>query len=547
MWHSSRAIKTSFFALSKLGNKLFAASSSLVLPAVVAATFLEVLDSTVVSVALPYISGKLSVSTTESAWGALAYLCANAVTLPVAGALTGKIGKRNTFLLSLVFFGIASALCSLSTTLFAFSAWRIVQGIAGGLMQPIAYAAALEAFPGRKQRHGIAVIGFITTLAPTMGPVLGGWLTDAFGWELIFLINVPIVLLVLIIIIFHYWPDESSKQTQGLHVWSIFFLCAGTLVFQVILLRGAYYDWFQSPFISGLSAFVAGAAILFVMFQLYSQRPLLHLRNLARPSFLGGCFLIGLHNFTFFASTLALPLLLENARGLSALTSGLYIVPRGIGSLVGMLLATPITRRLEAAYGFCLAQVCIGVSLLGMAALPLDVNGWDLFLPQLLAGFGSAIGYVSIASMTYRRVESNQMVDASAAFGYVATIGASLGVAAATTSISSLEQQVLHDFASTESFYGSALLARRREITHLLRSQTIHVSPSEVTARLSHMLAPQVQHVATNLFYEYLAMTSFALAILACLFAVANAVLTHTHQVSLQHLHRKTNKSGFSE
>ena len=516
------------------------------LPAVIAATFLEVLDSTVVSVALPYISGKLSVSNTESAWGALAYLCANAVTLPVAGALTGKIGKRNTFLFSLVFFAIASALCSLSTTLFAFSAWRVVQGIAGGLMQPIAYAAALEAFPGQKQRSGIAVIGFITTLAPTMGPALGGWLTDTFGWELIFLINVPVVLLVLLIIIFHYWPDESTEQSQGLHAWSIFFLCTGTLVFQIVLLRGAYYDWFQSPFIFGLSTFVAGAAVLFVMFQLNSPRPLIHLRSLVRPPFLAGCFLIGLHNFTFFASTLALPLLLENARGLSALTSGLYIIPRGIGSLIGMLFATPITRRLEATYVFCIAQVCIGISLLEMAGLPLDVNGWDLFLPQLLAGFGSAIGYVSIASMTYRRIERNQMVDASAAFGYVATIGASLGVAAATTSISSLEQQVLHDFASTESFYGSALLMRRQEVTHLLRLQTIHVLPSEVTARLSHMLAPQVQHVATNLFYEYLAMTSFTLAIFACLFAAANSVLSRSHKVALQYLRPKTNKSDIS-
>jgi MFS transporter, DHA2 family, multidrug resistance protein len=530
MWDFSRGSRAPSSAFSNLGGKVFAASSSLVLPAVIAATFLEVLDSTVVSVALPYISGKLSVSNTESAWGSLAYLCANAVTLPVAGALTGKIGKRNTFLFSLIFFAVASALCSSSTTLVAFSVWRIFQGIAGGLMQPIAYAAALEAFPGQKQRSGIAVIGFITTLAPTVGPILGGWLTDTFGWELIFLINVPVVLVILLIMIFHYWPDENVEQAQGLHAWSILLLGMGTLIFQIILLRGDYYGWFQSPFIVGLSAFVAGSAILFFLFQWYSPRPLLQLRSLMRPPFLSGCFLIGLHNFTFFGSTLALPLLLENARGLSALTSGLYIIPRGVGSLIGMLLAAPITRRLNAAYGFCLAQVCIGISLLGMAALPLEVNGWDLFFPQLLAGFGSAIGYVAIASMTYRRIEREQMVDASAAFGYIATIGASLGVAAATTSITSLEQQVLHDFASTESFYGATLLARKREITHILQLRTIHVLPSEVNARILHMLAPQAQQVATNLFYEYLATTSFVLAILVFFFAANRSILRRTNR-----------------
>ena len=511
-------------SMRAVADRLFIATSALVFPAVIAVTFLEILDATVVSVSLPYISGSLSVSSNEAAWGILAYICANSVMLLLAGAITRRLGLRSTFLLSVAAFAVASALCSTAPSAVVFSLWRALQGAAGGVMYPIAYASALEAFPKAGRGRAIAILGFITTLAPTVGPVLGGWLTESFGWQLIFLLNVPVALGALLVLILHYWPQPFAEPARRPHIPSVLLLLAGTFLFQLILLRGAYYGWFRSALIAGLCAVTVLACLLFVAFQLWSNKPLVHLRRLSKPSFWIGSALILVHNLTFFGSTLLLPLLLEEARGLSSLTAGVYVAPRGIGSLVGMLVANPLLRRARTGWTLALAQLCIAGALLWLAHMPLDVGGWVLACPQLLAGIGSAVGYVAIASLAFSEFPQEDSVDASAIFGYTASVGASLGVAAATTLLTSLQQEALVRFSEGSGFYGRLLRERERVLSTMLHDHFGHVAASQVHALFAATIEPQAQLLATAMLYRDLAAAALSLSLLASAWAVVGVV-----------------------
>ncbi len=506
-------------------SSAFLATRVLVLPAVIAVTFLEILDSTVVSVSLPYISGSLSVSSTEAAWGILAYICANSVMLLVAGAITRRVGLRRTFLLSVATFAVTSALCSTASSVVVFSIWRALQGASGGLMYPVAYATALDTFPKARQSRAIAILGFITTLAPTVGPVLGGWLTESFGWQLVFLLNVPVALFILLILIVHYWPTTPEQLMAASermpHLPSIVALLLGTLCFQVILLRGDYYGWFQSLFITGLCGAMIASCIAFCVFQLQARTPLIRLRQLGRPSFIAGSALILVHNLTFFGSALLLPLLLEEARGLSSLTAGLYIMPRGIGSLLGMVIANPLLRRAKSGWTLALSQFAIATALFWLALQPLDVSAWALAWPQCLAGVGSALGYVAIASLAFARLTANESIDASAAFGFTASVGSSLGVAAATTVLTALQSSVLTRFTEHSSFYGGPLRERERTLASMLHAHLGRVAPSHLHALLAATIAPQAQLLATALLLRYLAAAALALALLAFIWAAS--------------------------
>ena len=504
-------------------SKVFLATRVLVLPAVIAVTFLEILDSTVVSVSLPYISGSLSVSSTEAAWGILAYICANSVMLLIAGAITRRVGLRRTFLLSVAAFAVTSAFCSTAPSVIVFSVWRALQGASGGLMYRVAYATALYTFPKARQGRAIAILGFITTLAPTVGPVLGGWLTESFGWQLVFLLNVPVALVILLILIVHYWPtapEQSMAAPARLpHVPSIAALLLGTLCFQIILLRGEYYGWLQSGVIVALCGATILSCVAFCAFQLQAHTPLVRLRRLRKSSFLVGSVLILVHNLTFFGSALLLPLLLEQARGLSSMTAGLYIVPRGIGSLLGMVVANPLLHRAKSGWTLALSQLCIATALFWIARQPLDVGMWALAWPQCLAGIGSAVGYVAIASLAFSRLTGDESMDASAVFGFTASIGASLGVAAATTVLTALQTTVLVHFTEHASFYGNPLRERERTLASLLQGRFGHVAPSHLRALFAATIAPQAQLLATAMLFRYLAAAALALAMLASIWA----------------------------
>src|SRR5579871_841643 len=276
----------------------------LIAAAVVIPTFMEVLDTTIANVALRYIAGGLSAAVVDSEWVITSYLAANAIILPISGWLAMRLGRRNYFLLSIAVFTLASGLCGMATSLKQLIAFRVLQGLAGGGLQPSSQGILLDAFPQEKQGAAQTLFGIAALLAPVIGPTLGGYITDNYGWRWIFYLNVPIGLIAVAICSTvvtdpEYLREASRKMRENPQRFDTIGLCLLALTmtcWEVLLSKGQEWDWFGDPFyrVQTLAAFfVAGLAALFI-WELRSPNPLVNFRPLVDRNFLIGSVVIAL-------------------------------------------------------------------------------------------------------------------------------------------------------------------------------------------------------------------------------------------------------------
>src|SRR6266567_833834 len=234
--------------------------------AVMFATFMEVLDTTVVNVSLPHIAGSLSVTVDEAAWALTSYLVANAIILPMTGWIANYFGRKRTLLAAVFGFTAASFLCGLATTLPTLIFFRIVQGATGGALQPLSQAVMLEAFPPKDRGKAMAFWGLGIVVAPMLGPVLGGWLTDNYSWRWVFYINLPVGLASVIMTrLFIFDPPYIRRQNRGIDYWGIGMLAVGVGALQVVLDKGQEEDWFSSHWILALVIIASAALVIFVL------------------------------------------------------------------------------------------------------------------------------------------------------------------------------------------------------------------------------------------------------------------------------------------
>ena len=241
-------------------------------------TFMVVLDTTVVNVSLPHIAGSLNASIEETTWALTTYLAANAVILPITGWLANFFGRKRLLLLSVAAFTGASVLCGLAPTLPLLIIFRIIQGATGGVMQPLSQAIMLEAFPPKERGEAMAFFGIGVVVAPILGPVLGGWLTDNLSWRWIFYINVPFGTLALLMVWRHVWdPSYIRRGTAGVDYWGLGLLAIGVAALQIGLDQGQKEDWFSSSWITALAVIAAIGLTLFVIHALRTRAPVVDL------------------------------------------------------------------------------------------------------------------------------------------------------------------------------------------------------------------------------------------------------------------------------
>ncbi len=321
--------------------------------AVVVPTFMEVLDTTIANVALRYMAGGLSAPATDSEWVITSYLAANAIVLPISGWLAVRLGRRNYFLLSIAVFTLASVFCGMAVSLPMLIAARVLQGLAGGGLQPSSQGILLDAFPPEKQGAAMTVFGIAALLAPVVGPTLGGFITDNYGWRWIFYLNVPVGL-------FAFWfchkvvsdpPYLKEEQTAmrrkgapfdtiGLCLLSLTMIC-----WEIVLSKGQEWDWFGDPFyrVQTLFAVFLLALGALIWREMRISNPLINFRTLAEPNFRWCCIIIFCAFGALYANTTTLPGLLQSLFGYDATTSGLVLSPAGIFAVmmlfvVGILL-----------------------------------------------------------------------------------------------------------------------------------------------------------------------------------------------------------------
>jgi MFS transporter, DHA2 family, multidrug resistance protein len=300
-------------------------------------TFMEVLDTTVVNVSLQHIAGSLSVTPEEATWVLTSYLVANAIVLPLTGWLANYFGRRNILLVSVGGFTLFSFLCGIAPNLPLLIIFRVFQGATGGGLQPLSQAILMEAFPPEKRAKAMAFWALGIVVAPMLGPVLGGWITDSYSWRWLFYINIPIgIAAVIMALLFIHDPPYIKRGEGGVDYWGIGYLALGIGALQIMLDKGQEEDWFGSHFILTLAILCVIGFVFFVVRELITGHPVVELRIFKNRTYATGVFLMTVLGFVLYGSTVLLPLWLQTLMGYSALEAGMAMLPRGLGSFLFM-------------------------------------------------------------------------------------------------------------------------------------------------------------------------------------------------------------------
>jgi DHA2 family multidrug resistance protein len=399
--------------------------------AVMLATFMVVLDSSVANVALPHIAGSLSASTDESTWVLTSYLVANAIMLPASGWIARRIGRKRLLLYSILLFTLASLLCGMSLNMPMLIVARVLQGIGGGGMQPLAQSILLESFPPYQHGTAMAVYGVGVIVAPVIGPTLGGWITDSYSWRWIFYVNLPIGILALFMVnLYVEDPPYLRKAFKGAIDYLGFGLMAlwlGTL--QLVLDKGQEADWFAAPWICLTAVISMLALVLFIIRELTEHDPIVQLRIFADRNFAVGTLITCVYGFVLYAATAMLPLYLQTMMGYSALQSGLSVSPRGMGAMASMIMVGVMVRYIDGRWLMAFGFGLLGLSTWMLGHISLEIGMSSVIVPNIFNGFAMGFIFVPLTTMTLSRLRKQDIGNGSGIYNLMRSIGGSIGIA----------------------------------------------------------------------------------------------------------------------
>ncbi len=408
-------------------------------------TFMEVLDTTVVNVSLPHISGSLSATVDEATWALTSYLVANAIVLPITGWLANYLGRKRLLMISVTGFTAASFLCGLSPNLPFLIVCRVIQGTCGGALQPISQAVLLEAFAPEDRGKAMGFWGLGIVVAPILGPVIGGWLTDSYTWRWVFYINIPVGIVSLIMTeLFIFDPPYIRRTSSRIDFWGIGMLAVGIGALQVLLDKGQEEDWFASHFMTILAVIAVGGLTAFIIRELMTSDPVVHLRVFKVRTYSTGVFLMTMLGFVLYGSLVLLPILLQTLLGYPALQAGIAMAPRGIGSFIAM----PVIGIILAKYGarklLALGLLGGGLTLIWLGQLDLNAGYWDVCWPQFFQGIALGLLFVPLTTITMDPIPKEEMGNATSMFNLMRNLGGSMGIAASTTMLARLQQKQIN-------------------------------------------------------------------------------------------------------
>ncbi len=402
----------------------------LVAISVVLPTFMEVLDTSIASVALPYIAGSLSASTDEATWVLTSYLVANAIVLPVSSWCAQRFGRKRFLLTCIVIFTISSFVCGAANSLAMILLARAVQGAGGGALQPLSQAILLESFPEEKRGQAMALYGLGVVVAPILGPTLGGYLTDAYSWRWTFYINIPVGILALIMISrFVHDPDYIRDAKPGpLDGIGLGLLATWLACLQIILDKGQEDDWFGATWIRWATAILVVCFIAFVWRMLREKQPLVNLRVFLHRNFALGCILIALFGGCIYGLITLLPLFYQEVLLYPAFNAGVAVSPRGIGAVVAMPIIGLLTAKLDNRWmiggGFLLFGIC-GI---WFGEVNLAISPWSFLWAIILSGFGSGMVFVPLSTTSVVGLSNQEIGNATGLYNLLRNVGGSIGI-----------------------------------------------------------------------------------------------------------------------
>jgi len=477
------------------------------------ATFMEVLDTSIAAVALPYIAGSISATNDEATWVLTSYLVANAVVLPASGWFARRFGRRNFLVVCIIIFTVSSFACGAATSLPMILIARAVQGAGGGALQPLSQAILLESFPPEKRGQAMAVFGFGVVVAPVLGPTLGGWITVNYSWRWAFYINIPIgILAVILISRLVVDPKHIREAVAGkLDAIGLGLLAVWLGALQIILDKGQEDDWFGATWIRWAAVILIAGFIAFLWRELKIKKPLVDLRILLNRNFAVGCVQIAMFGAVVYGMITILPLYYQTLMGYTALTAGLAVAPRGLGAIVAMpfvgLLLSKIDGRPLIALGFA----GVGLANIWLGHMTLDVSQWSMFWAVAVSGFFIGFVFVPLATLAMGGLPDTQIGNASGLYNLFRNVGGSVGISIVNTILARHEQ--LHRTELSHSLSPQNPLAQHA-IDGFQGLMSQHTDPVDALHRAYKLVEGAIDTQASLWSYiddfRYLALACFA-------------------------------------
>ena len=410
--------------------------------AVALATFMNVLDSSIANVAIPTLSGNLGVSVDEGTWVITLFAAANAVSIPLTGWLTQRVGQVKLFVGAILLFVLSSAACGLAPNLLALLAARVVQGAVAGPLVPLSQALLLASFPKEKSSSALSLWAMTATVGPIAGPALGGWITDSYSWSWIFYINVPVGLFAAGAIWVVYKDHETPTRKLPIDKIGLISLIAWVGSLQIMLDKGKDLDWFNSPVIWILSIVALISFLFFLIWELTEERPIVNLRLFAQRNFLGGTIAISVAYAIFFANLVILPQWIQGSLGYRAVDAGIVTAPLGIFAVILAPVMGKIMPRSDMRVLATLAFIGFAGVFFMRSNYTTGVDPYTLVLPTLLQGIPTALFFTPLTAIILAGLPPEQIPAAAGLSNFARIFAGAVGTSLLTNSWN--DRTILH-------------------------------------------------------------------------------------------------------
>ena len=413
---------------------------------VMMAVLLQVLDTTIANVALPHMAADLSATQDQINWVLTSYIVASAIALPISGWLSDKIGRKRLLLTSVVCFTIASVLCATATSLGEMVVFRAFQGVSGAFIVPLAQATLFDINPREKHGQAMALFGGGVMIGPILGPVLGGWLTDNYNWRGVFLVNLPVGILCTLIMMRFMPKTDTHERKFDMFGFALLGIALGAL--QMFLDRGEQNDWFSSWETIIECGLAIAAGWMFIVHMVTSKHPLFERSMFADRNFATGVVFMAVTGVLLLAGLALLPPLLQNLYGYSVLQSGFLTAPRGVGTLISMLLAGRLVGRIDSRLLVGIGVVFMGVSLWMMTGFAIDQPSRPVIMSGVVQGLGLGLIFVPLQSLAFETLAPRLRTTAAALLNLARNVGGSIGISVVSTQLVRMTQVSHADLAA---------------------------------------------------------------------------------------------------
>ena len=401
-------------------------------------TIMQVLDTTIANVALPHMAASLGAAQNEIMWVLTSYIVAAAIATPLTGWVSDRLGQKRVFVISVIGFTVASALCGIATSLPEMVIFRILQGICGAMIAPLAQTVLLNINPRERIGQAMALYGMGIMVAPIIGPTLGGWLTESFDWRWVFLINLPVGILCVVMLLI-YMP-ETKINIRRFDFFGFGMLALGVGSLQLMLDRGADNGWFESPETWLELGLVISGIWVFVTHSLTAAQPFIDIRIFKDRNFALGSIFMFVVGITLFSGLALLPPLLQNLMGYPVILSSVMMAPRGVATMASMMIVGRLTGKVDARLMMLFGIGMMSFSLYEMTHFNLQMDYWPVIITGCIQGFGMGFIFVPLSTMAFATIAPNFRADGTAMFSLVRNMGQGVGISLVTAVLSTMLQ-----------------------------------------------------------------------------------------------------------